>query len=192
MCGKPCSRSRTPPAAIGPKPPAPPAVALVAQAKQSSPSLGIRLLGDLHGIFADVDALWTDTILERLHKLDEAPWADLRGKPLDARGLANRLRKYEVGPVDVRFGDHVRKGYRREDLGDAWQRYLTVLPESATSATALQTDTPGDQGCSAVADVAHLPEADGQLSVLTDLTDTRGKAGISPAPRTTPPTEEEP
>ena len=61
---------------------------------------------------------------------------DLDGKPLNDRGLASRLRKYGVKPKVVRVGDATPRGYTREDLHDAWARYLSPLsPESATSAT---------------------------------------------------------
>jgi hypothetical protein len=131
------------------------AVALVEQAKQSTPSLGILLLAHLRDVFEDFEALWTETILERLLKIDEAPWRDLRGrrdaqsKPLDARGLATRLGKYEIRSVDVRLGDNVRKGYRRDHLLDAWQRYLSPSPGgSATSATSATNRPPHDPACS--------------------------------------------
>ena len=45
-------------------------------------------------------------------------------RTLDARGLATRLRKFEVRPADHRFPEGIRKGYLREDLHDAWNRYL--------------------------------------------------------------------
>ena len=34
----------------------------------------------------------TAAILAALHQMDEAPWGDIRGKPLDDRGLARRLK----------------------------------------------------------------------------------------------------
>jgi hypothetical protein len=55
-----------------------------------SGSLGVRLLRDLRTVFGDAPALHTETILNELHKIDEAPWGNLRGEPLDARGLAFR------------------------------------------------------------------------------------------------------
>ncbi len=71
----------------------------------------------------------TETILDKLHALEDAPWGDLRGKPLDARGLASRLRKYELSSKTIRLdADHTAKGYRREDLADLWSRYLPPLP----------------------------------------------------------------
>jgi hypothetical protein len=51
------------------------------------------------------------------------------GKGLDSRGLASRLRKYDIHPKDVRLGEDVRKGYKAEDLADSWSRYLQSLPE---------------------------------------------------------------
>ena len=113
------------------------AVALVALSKESTPSLGIRLLADLQDVFGNADALSSEDVLSRLHDIAEAPWADVsRGKPLNARGLAQRLKQYGVASRNVRTDSTVLKGYRKEDLFDAWTRYLpTPAQESATSAT---------------------------------------------------------
>lgn len=101
-------------------------------------SLGVRLLADLRDVFtvraADgavdlADALATETILDRLHAMDEAPWSDLRGKPLDSRGLARRLHQYEVSSIKVKVDGKALKGYRREHLWDAWTRYLPAVPQ---------------------------------------------------------------
>ena len=64
------------------------AVALVAQLSEPGASLGIQLLWDLRHIFCDSNRLPTETILQKLNELIESPWADLKGKSLDARGLA--------------------------------------------------------------------------------------------------------
>ena len=109
------------------------AVALVALAREGNPSLGILLLGDLRKVFGAYDLLSTQTILEALHKLDESPWADIRGKPLDDRGLAARLRKYGVKPKAIRIGDHTPRGYSRSDLHDVWLRYLGPPPIASTT-----------------------------------------------------------
>ncbi len=111
------------------------AVALVKLAKESTPSLGIRLLSDLRTVFGDADALHTEAILRALHGLDESPWADLKGKPLNDRGLAKLLQGYEVKPKPVRIGDDVARGYRREDLHDAWARYLPSRDKSVIGVT---------------------------------------------------------
>ena len=90
-------------------------------------SLGIRLLSDLRIVFGDAEAKHTVAILDRLQKLDESPWADIRGKPLTDRGLAVRLRPYGIRSRLVRLGSSVSRGYRREDFLGAWERYLPPL-----------------------------------------------------------------
>lgn len=141
------------------------AVALVAAAKESTPSLGVRLLADLRDLFDGPPcvgcdgcdgsigshsqpraAVSTKDVLDALHKLDEAPWGDLYGKPLTERGLAQRLRKYGVKSKTVRVDEATAKGYTREDLWDAWQRYLPLSPLGSPqggNVTCVTTDTAG-------------------------------------------------
>jgi Protein of unknown function (DUF3631) len=161
------------------------AVALVAESKKINPSLGIRLLADLRTIFGAANALSTKTMLELLHNLEEAPWADLKGKPLDARGLADHLDPYGVKSKVVRIEDKTPHGYARADLHDPWQRYLPSPAKSATSATSAtsqadqiedvadtvvdaatgpeQNDAHGINDVADVADVADMAEdADGK------------------------------
>ena len=114
------------------------AVADVAGSRQGGETLGIRLLADVRRAFAghQVDKLTTNDLLLYLNALEDAPWGDLRGKPLDPRGLSRRLTKYEITPRNIRIGEQVHKGYVLDDLADAWSRYLSPSPqESATSAT---------------------------------------------------------
>jgi hypothetical protein len=78
----------------------------------------------------------TDWLLTALHNLDESPWADIKGKPLNDRGLAARLRQYDIRPKVVRIGDSTPRGYARADFVDQWVRYLgSPSLEGATSAT---------------------------------------------------------
>ena len=102
------------------------AVTLVTLSRAATPSLGIRLLADLRQVFGDSEVLSTSSLIEALVKIDEAPWADMKGKPLDARRLANFLRPYGVQSKTVRIGDRTAKGYRSQDLFDPWTRYLGV------------------------------------------------------------------
>ena len=106
-------------------------VALVKAAQSTdSGSLGVRLLTDLRDVFGPSQTLSTETILTELHALTEAPWSDLRGKPLDSRGLARRLAAYEVRSTKVKIEGRPVQGYRREHLWDAWQRYLPPVSAS--------------------------------------------------------------
>lgn len=129
------------------------AAAMVAQSRQSTPSLGVRLLADLNIVFRNNDRLGSDAILKALHAMDEAPWSDLRGKPLDARGLAMRLKPYGVTSKNLRGDGAVLKGYDRADLLDPWARYLSLSSrDAATSAT-------GATPAPTVADVAHVADS---------------------------------
>ena len=101
------------------------AVTLVTDSMRGASSLGIRLLTDLKVVFDEAESLFTNTLLERLHPLDESPWGDLKGKPLSARTLSNLLSQYGIEPTTVRGGkDKPLKGYRRADFHDAWTRYV--------------------------------------------------------------------
>jgi Protein of unknown function (DUF3631) len=80
-------------------------------------------------------------------------------KPLDARGLATYARLYEVTSTTVRSGDGHGKGYKREDLWDAWSRYLPTSPqESVTSGTAGTYDDPDTDVTDVTASTEANPE----------------------------------
>ena len=63
------------------------AIALVTVARGKAQSLGVLLLKHLKAVFGEADRMWTDDILKALLAMEEAPWSDIRGKPLDARSL---------------------------------------------------------------------------------------------------------
>jgi len=154
------------------------AVELVTAAKDAEPSLGIQLLTDLVTVFGQADAMATKAILRALIEMEESPWGDIRGKPLDERRLAKLLRQYSIKSTSVRIGDETPKGYRRADLADAWASYLTPIPtprKSATSATAQHVaDAPGVVADN-VADnrVENRPKTI-SVAAVADVADFRG------------------
>lgn len=100
-------------------------------------SLGIRLLTDLRDhVMVGIDRLPTVALLDRLNALDDAPWADLHGKPLDNRRLSRMLAEYMTAdnePItsrNIKTAGSVLKGYYAADLWDAWARYCPPPPES--------------------------------------------------------------
>lgn len=131
------------------------AVALIATAREDEPSLGIRLLADLRTVFGEAEALFTKTILDALHTLEESPWKDLKGKELDPRGLALRLRQYGIKRKQVREGKQTGKGYARADLADAFDRYLP--PEAAGRETKETRETSEQYQGPNVSDVSDSP-----------------------------------
>ncbi len=133
------------------------AVTLVTASRDREPSLGIRLLADLEKIFEGHDQMQTATILERLVELEESPWGDLKGKPLNPRGLATKLKQYDVVAKVLWFGSRQARGYTSADLTQAWKRYLHS--QSATSVTSVTSVTTTD-------DAPAIAGAD-----ITDVTD---------------------
>jgi hypothetical protein len=115
--------------------------------------LGIKLLADLQMVFGNAGTMSTQTILKALHELTESPWNDLKGKPLNDRGLALRLRNYGVKSKQIRVGDVTLKGYDRTDLYDVWKRYLPLPPDkSKTSETSETSQQSLGWGASDVSD----------------------------------------
>lgn len=137
-------------------------IELCRAADDRTASLGIRLLSDTRKVFEEADALYTDTILNRLidgDNLDaDAPWGDLRGKPIGQRGLARMLSGYGIKPWKVReSGGPPKQGYRREDLWDAWERYLPS-PVPANPEHPEQAVQPSPCAASNVPDRTSVPE----------------------------------
>jgi hypothetical protein len=129
--------------------------------RDDTETVGTRLLADLRQVFGDSDVLSTEMILGALCKLEESPWADWYGKPLNPRGLAKLLRPYQVKAAQVRIGDATPRGYRRADLQSAWRSYLAGGSEtSETCATSL---------ASHVLDVAHVSDTGAEREALALL-----------------------
>jgi hypothetical protein len=155
--------------------------AFVAGARDDTETTGTRLLADVRAVFVGADVLSTETLLAKLRGLDESPWCDWRGHPLTARELAGLLKPYGAAPRVVRIGDATPRGYRAEDLADAWRRYLAPLSAtSATSATSLA------RAVADVALVADTPAADGQPDGTAGAAgaDMRGPERACPRHRT--------
>ena len=128
------------------------AVALVAVSWGEAESLGVRLLTDLRTVFGTEQRMTTAMILKELLAIEESPWADLRGRPLDSRALAKRLLPYNVRPRQHNYGSQVLRGYEAADLADAWARYVTVVVntpkeslgrEERGSGSTAASDSPG-------------------------------------------------
>lgn len=148
-------------------------------------SLGVRLLIDLRTVFAGAEQLGTDELLTRLTGtrpfgrdrdgedmfLLHAPWANLKGAPLDARGLANLLRQYDVTPTKVRpQGGSPVQGYKQADLWDAWSRYAPTLTDASPEQTEQSEQTPRSgpsrSGCSGRSGIADPGETESDVVEL--------------------------
>jgi hypothetical protein len=118
------------------------ALVLSAGEGREDDSLGVRLLRDVRAVFHGAERLSSANIVAALVADESAPWGDLRGKALDVRALARLLRRYRIKPHLMRMGgsDTPARGYRRNDLEDAWARYLEKTVTSVTSVTPDRND----------------------------------------------------
>jgi hypothetical protein len=143
------------------------AVTFVTEARDTPATLGVRLLADIRASFGDDEHMATTVLLDTLNGMEEAPWGDLRGKPLDARKLARMLHPYGIKPQTIRRASGTAKGYRREDLSDAWERYLSLSSaEGVTSVTGGTAKADGPDGNAG----DHVPD----VTDVTDVTDFGG------------------
>ncbi len=107
----------------------------------------MQLLADCRRIFAAQipDRLPTETLVQALTELDESPWADLRGKPLDARAASHGdSAGSRCAPATTASPTLSVRATASEDFHDAWQRYLppVALPCSACCSTLKGTEAP--------------------------------------------------
>jgi len=158
-------------------------------------SLRLRLLADTRALFVadDRHLVPSAELVDGLLGLEEAPWADLRDKPLDGRKLARFLAPYDVRPVAERPrpADSTARGYRLADLRDLWVRYLPpppgTSPPKKTVTAVTSVTSPGATGSpvTAVTDTGmpvtdalpqELPLIAGPVTAVTAVTDTPGGA----------------
>jgi hypothetical protein len=133
------------------------AKALIEEARETEPSLGILLLTHLQAVFGAEEKLSTDIVLQKLREIEESPWNDIKGRPLDDRGLARRLRQYGIKPRKVRIGSSTFRGYQREDCLDAWCRYVPPLSPATSGTNGTSGTNKQSQGDSVPDDMADVP-----------------------------------
>lgn len=97
-------------------------------------SLGTRLLADVREILEGhpSDRIRSKKLVGKLCALEEAPWAEYKGRGLSTVSLANFLRSFDVSSTDLRFSSGVYKGYTAEAFEDAFRRYLDAPPSGGT------------------------------------------------------------
>jgi hypothetical protein len=117
------------------------AVALSSE-EDSTVSVGMRLLADIHEAFGDEDHLPTAELLRRLHDVEDGPWSEWYGSPLTGRELAKLLGPYRVLPQLRRVRGTVSRGYFRAEFTDAFRRYVPEQEDTQTPVTSVTSVTP--------------------------------------------------
>ncbi len=131
-------------------------------------SQGVLLLSDIRDIFAergDPDKITTTNLIRSLLALEEAPWGDLKGKPLDARKLSRLLRPFTIKSGTIRLDEkNTAKGYYRETFVPEWERYLPK-----------PTPPPTLERASQASQASQASDTDsGVVTAVTDVTANTG------------------
>jgi putative DNA primase/helicase len=90
-------------------------------------STGVKLLTDIHDIFAErgIDRLRSEEIIIALVDMENRPWGEWKaGRPITQRQLARLLKPFQIYPRAIRAGDARAKGYLLDQFSDAFERYL--------------------------------------------------------------------
>lgn len=119
------------------------AVLMVAESQKKPATLGIKLLADIRTVMGASDRISTVELLAGLHALETAPWANIKGEPIDSRFLAKVLAKYDISTNNtLKIGGMAVKGYQTRHLHDAFERYLPapVVPETSNEGNSVTTE----------------------------------------------------
>jgi putative DNA primase/helicase len=103
--------------------------AVLLSARTNDEAGGERLLADVRQVFLEAgDPEWLPSgeLVEGLQQLPDAPWAD-GGRRLSERRLAAILRPFGIRTERLGGREDRRRGYRRANFADAWDRYLPAL-----------------------------------------------------------------
>lgn len=123
------------------------AASLASQGADDEESVRTLLLADLRDQFDSTgsDKLTSEEIVTAFHEMDDRPWPEWgrSGRPLSKAGLARLLKPFGVRPRTIRTDGGTLKGYHREDLEEAWNRYI---PLSEPSHRHNGVDKPGTGG----------------------------------------------
>ena len=144
------------------------AVELSRRGRDDEGDIRFELLKDIRAIFDEeggdaCKAITTSTLIEKLCKLEEAPWSTFfRGEPITPRGLGRMLRPFGIASANLKISrdpvtgrDTVAKGYKRETFNDAWMRYLPLPATYDEKGREIQGNR--ENGKVAVADRLPLP-----------------------------------
>jgi hypothetical protein len=111
-------------------------VELCGDAQADDDSLGVRLLQDVRGIFAErqIDEIASAELSEALAKIETSPWGEWsHGKPISPARLARMLKPFGISPDRIGDRDSRTRGYKASQFQDAFSRYLP--PESVHPST---------------------------------------------------------
>lgn len=100
--------------------------------EESSKTIGVELLADIHEIFTteNIDRISTADLIKNLVSDDEKPWATYnKGFQIKPRQVSKRLKEYGIVSNTIRTSPYVTaKGYCLDQFTDTFSRYLHNIP----------------------------------------------------------------
>ena len=99
----------------------------VTEEPEESESISIKLLRDIHKIFAEkkLSKIHSKELVKFLTSIEEAQWGNNNnGKVLNANSLANLLEPYKIKPKQIWTKDKNKQGYHLEQFIDSFNRYI--------------------------------------------------------------------
>jgi hypothetical protein len=106
-------------------------------------SAQLRMLASIRDVFTRSGA-HAHATEDLLMALNADGWGNWYGRGVNPQDIAALLKPYGVRPKVVRVGDATKKGYHRDDLAQAWSRYLPVtgVTQQVDEDTAVTAVTP--------------------------------------------------
>jgi hypothetical protein len=104
---------------------------LTAERLDSAETVRLTLLRDARTVFAkfpEQKEIATETLIEGLTSMEEAPWSDYYGRgPIQPREVATLLKHFNIHSTNIYVAKDKRpKGYKRKDFVPAWKSYLST------------------------------------------------------------------
>jgi putative DNA primase/helicase len=121
-------------------------------------SLRARLLADIQHILecSKEAEISSADLCKALVDIETAPWSELnRGKPMTPARLSRMLKDFEIYVGKVHGGK--ARGYRKSDFVDAFERYLSSVPDDQSVQV---SETLGREGASVLSEVSGADIAD--------------------------------
>lgn len=100
----------------------------VSEIEEESLSINELLLTDIKIVFETTqkDLLFTEELINSLCQNTESRWKSWNhGTPITPRQLSTRLRSFHIKSKDIHKDGEHRKGYKKNDFKDVFNRYLT-------------------------------------------------------------------
>jgi hypothetical protein len=159
------------------------AVELAAGDGDQDQGVSHTLLLALRDLFRNEEKLRSASIVRALNLDQSLPFSEWNGgKGISPIELANLLKRYRIRPRDIRLGEKIVKGYRREQFKRSWERYGN--DPAATGATSQRSSGVSGELSRRQADERRAPLIAGNADESTHVADVAAKRGAIPGPGT--------